>query len=79
MLLTRVIQEMAAEGRESLSFGASAREELEPTHNLHGWKIKALTKGYHAITHRTQLVQRGQFRVSTSGWVHDGSLVLPQN
>lgn len=56
---------MQAEGKEALTFGASATGELHPEANLHGSiKLKMLKRGYHAITKRTGLTKRGEFRVS---------------
>lgn len=37
---------MRLEERHSLSFGASASEDLLPIHNLNGWKIELLGKAY---------------------------------
>ncbi|KAK4047742.1 hypothetical protein OIV83_005250 [Microbotryomycetes sp. JL201] len=63
VLLYRVIKEMQAEGKESLTFGASATGELLPEHNLGGsLSLKLLKRGYHAITKHTGLTKRGEFR-----------------
>ncbi|ORY92772.1 hypothetical protein BCR35DRAFT_298295 [Leucosporidium creatinivorum] len=61
-LLTHVIKTMKEEGRNALSFGASATEVLYLEHNIGGWSIKLLAKGYKEIVKRTGLAKRGQFR-----------------
>ncbi|GAA5943909.1 hypothetical protein JCM3775_002274 [Rhodotorula graminis] len=61
-LLGHVIREMQFEGRNGLTFGASAAEEVEPEYNLGGWKIRMLGKAYKKIVARYGLANRGQFR-----------------
>lgn len=63
-LLGHVIREMQFEGRNALTFGASATSEIHPEYNLGGWKIRMLGKAYKKIVTRYGLANRGQFRVS---------------
>lgn len=39
---------MRLEERNTISFGTSASNDITPTHNLGGWKIKLLPKAYRA-------------------------------
>lgn len=55
---------MKEEGRRDLTFGTSATETLHLEHNIGGWSIKLLAKGYKEIVKRTGLAKRGHFRVS---------------
>ncbi|ORY88379.1 hypothetical protein BCR35DRAFT_263490 [Leucosporidium creatinivorum] len=62
-LLTHVIKTMKEEGRRSLTFGASATENLVLEHNIRrGVRMRILERAYSAIMARTGLAQRGQFR-----------------
>jgi hypothetical protein len=56
---------MKEEDRNGLTFGTSATKDIIPERNVHGWKIKVLSKGYRLIAKKTGLVKRGQFRVSS--------------
>lgn len=49
--------------RVSVTFGLSASPKIEPSHNLGGWKISALTKTYGKVVRSAKLLQRGEFRV----------------
>jgi len=64
LLLSRVIEEMKAEGKNGLTFGTSATGELHPEANLDGWKVKVMKKGYKMINKKTGLNKRAEFRVS---------------
>lgn len=57
-----MIREMQFEGKNNLTFGASAQEDLEIECNLGGWKIKMLGKAYRKIVDKYGLANRGQFR-----------------
>lgn len=59
---------MQFEGRGALTFGASATDEITPTHNLHGWKINMLGKTYKKVVEKYNLANRGQFRVRSSSF-----------
>ncbi|BGP16012.1 hypothetical protein JCM10213_005437 [Rhodosporidiobolus nylandii] len=61
-ILSHVIREMQFEGRGSLTFGASAQDEIHPEHNLSGWKIRWLGKAYKKIVTKYGLDNRSQFR-----------------
>jgi hypothetical protein len=63
-ILAHVVREMQFEGKNNLTFGASAQEDLDIEHNLGGWKIKVLGKAYRKIVSKYGLANRGQFRVS---------------
>jgi len=54
---------MQFEGKNNLTFGASAQEDLQIEYNLGGWKIKMLGKAYRKIVSKYGLANRGQFRV----------------
>jgi len=49
--------------RVAVTFGISAAPQLEPVHNLGGWKVSALSKTYGKVVKGAKLVQRGEFRV----------------
>ncbi|KAI4161881.1 MAG: hypothetical protein LQ342_004572 [Letrouitia transgressa] len=49
-------------GAKKVTFGASAVDSLTPVHNLHGVRIKTLTRTYHTIATQLKLVQKGEFR-----------------
>ncbi|KAL9607992.1 MAG: hypothetical protein Q9167_007139 [Letrouitia subvulpina] len=49
-------------GVKQVTFGASAVDSLTPVHNLHGVRIKTLTRTYHTIATQLKLVQKGEFR-----------------
>lgn len=59
-----MIHEMQFEGKNNLTFGASAEEDLDIEYNLGGWKIRMLGKAYRKIVSKYGLANRGQFRVS---------------
>ncbi|GAA5909868.1 uncharacterized protein JCM6883_003120 [Sporobolomyces salmoneus] len=61
-ILAHVIHEMQFEGKNNLTFGASAQEDLDIEYNLGGWKIKMLGKAYRKIVSKYGLANRGQFR-----------------
>jgi len=61
-ILAHVIREMQFEGKNNLTFGASAQEDLQIEYNLGGWKIKMLGKAYRKIVSKYGLANRGQFR-----------------
>ncbi|GAA5824205.1 hypothetical protein JCM11251_001566 [Rhodosporidiobolus azoricus] len=61
-LLSHVMREMVFEGRNGLTFGASAQEEIHPEYNLGGWKVKMLGKAYKKIVSKYGLANRSQFR-----------------
>ncbi|GAA5916580.1 hypothetical protein JCM6882_002549 [Rhodosporidiobolus microsporus] len=61
-ILGHVIREMQFEGRGSLTFGASAQDEIHPEYNLGGWKVKMLGKAYKKIVSKYGLANRSQFR-----------------
>ena len=50
------------ENRVTVTFGISAAPDLNPVHNLGGWKVKALSKTYHKVASSAKLVNRGEFR-----------------
>lgn len=55
---------MKGEGRQTLTFGASATENLLLEHNIRrGVRTRLLERSYSFIVARTGLTQRGQFRV----------------
>lgn len=54
---------MKDEGHNGLTFGTSATPDIIPEHNIGGWKIKMLSKGYKVIAKKTGLTKRGDFRV----------------
>ncbi|GAA5932977.1 hypothetical protein JCM1841_003859 [Sporobolomyces salmonicolor] len=61
-LLGHVIHQMQFEGKNNLTFGASAQDDIHPEHNLGGWKIRMLGKAYRKIVSKYGLANRGQFR-----------------
>ncbi|GAA5928480.1 uncharacterized protein JCM15063_003890 [Sporobolomyces koalae] len=61
-ILAHVIREMQFEGKNDLTFGASAQDDLQIEYNLKGWKIKMLGKAYKKIVAKYGLANRGQFR-----------------
>ncbi|GAA6002367.1 hypothetical protein JCM10207_001084 [Rhodosporidiobolus poonsookiae] len=62
-ILGHVIREMQFEGRNSLTFGASAAEDLTPEYHIgNSWKFRMLGKSYRKIVSKYNLANRGQFR-----------------
>ncbi|TFK29477.1 hypothetical protein FA15DRAFT_677719 [Coprinopsis marcescibilis] len=48
--------------RVTVTFGISAAPNMEPVHNLGGWKVKALSKTYSKVASSTKIINRGEFR-----------------
>ncbi|GAA5959950.1 hypothetical protein JCM3765_000657 [Sporobolomyces pararoseus] len=78
-ILAHVVREMQFEGKNNLTFGASATEDLEIEHNLGGWKIKVLGKAYRKIVSKYGLANRGQFRAKFGTEEHPLHIAYPKN
>lgn len=79
LLLSRVIDEMKAEGKNGLTFGTSSRETLVPEANLGGWRVKMMKKGYKIINKKAGLSKRAEFRVSCRSPCFCSTSALRQN